>query len=170
MLYEVITLYSFLVENDDEERLSALFDRPTEGSGQHKALVQGNYNAPEEPAGTTSSSYSKPILSATEPVYLFSLSEVNFLQAEAIVRYGVADYNEAREKYNEAMRSAYWRVLQREYTAYTSEVSALIESKVNSEAYRFPAEGSATEEVVEAIMVQKWVSLAGIQSLSYNFV
>ncbi|MBA7587626.1 hypothetical protein ES708_29657 [subsurface metagenome] len=78
------TLHSYLQTNSDFDRLDHMFYTPTDG-GPHKSLVQGNYNDPEEPAGTNHTSYSKPILSPVVPVYLMSYSESNFLQAEAIL-------------------------------------------------------------------------------------
>lgn len=161
------TLHSFLEANSDFYRLDYMFYTPQNGGG-HKSLVQGNYNDPEEPAGTNSTSYSKPIFLPTLPVYLMSYSEACFLQAEAIVRYDVAPYTEAKEKYDEAVTDAYLRVLALASELTSEEKLNLIDGFLNAE-YRFTTEGSPLEEFVKTIITQKWVSLAGIQSLETFF-
>lgn len=160
------TLYSFMQENGDFERIDLMFNTPEDG-GSHKALVQGNYNDPEEPAGTNSSSYSKPILYPEAPVYLMSFSESCFLQAEAIIRYNVEDYEKAKELYEYGILLSYYRLM---YSTYS--VDAIIrtaESFYLSGPYSFPAEGTDTEIFIESIIVQKWMALAGIQSLETFF-
>ncbi len=160
------TLHSYLLENSDYDRLNYMFLTPATG-GAHKSLIQGDYNAPDEPAGTNSSSYSKPIIPAIAPVYLMSYTESCFLQAEAMIRYNTASYSDVKDKYNEGLTDAYLRVL------YLSdrpadELMILIEGYLNSQ-YRFPTEGSPLEVFIKAIITQKWVSLAGIQSLETFF-
>jgi hypothetical protein len=156
------TLHSYLLENSDFDRLDYMFNTPAAGGG-HKSLVQGNYNDPEEPAGTNSSSYSKPIMLAASPVYLISHSESCFLQSEAIIRYNVSDYSESKDKYDEGVRAAYLRVLTLSNKS-AEQKESLINGFVNG-PYRFTTEGSPLENFIEQIIVQKWVSLAGIQSL-----
>jgi hypothetical protein len=160
------TLHSYLLENDDYSRLNLMFYTPQAG-GAHKSLVQGNYNDPDEPAGTNSSSYSKPILLPREKVYLMSYSEACFLQAEAIIRYNTESYSVAREKYNAGLSAAYTRLLVLSDLTQ-EEKDNLIQSFVNGR-YRFTTEGSPLEEFLERIIVQKWVSLAGVQSLETFF-
>ena len=80
-------------KSGDFYRLNAMFNTPEVG-GPHKGLDQGNYNDPEEPAGTNSAYYSKPVFWPTYPVFLMSLSEIYFLQAEAMIRFGVGDYDD----------------------------------------------------------------------------
>lgn len=160
------TLHNYLIDNNDDHRLNYMFSTAQSGSG-HKSLIQGNYNDPEEPAGTNSSSYSKPIMLPNTPVYLMSYTEACFLQAEAIMRYNVESYAEAKENYNAGLTAAYYRLL--EISDLTSEEKeSLIESAVN-DWYRFTTEGSPVEDFIEQIIVQKWVSLAGIQSLETFF-
>jgi hypothetical protein len=158
------TLHSFLLENSDYDRLDYLFNIPDNG-GSHKSLVQGNYNAPDEPAGTNSSSYSKPIMRPADPVYLMCYSESCFLQAEAIIRYNVDSYTEAKKKYEDGIKAAYIRLLE------PRDMSAILDlaQTFYSGPYKFPSEGSPTETFIKSIIVQKWVSLAGIQSLETFF-
>jgi hypothetical protein len=160
------TLHSYLLENSDFDRLDYMFQTPATGGG-HKSLVQGNYNDPEEPAGTNSSSYSKPVILSSGPVYIMSLTESCFLQSEAIIRYHVADYSDAKEKYDEGLRAAYFRVLSISNMSDEQKIS-LIDGFVNG-PYRFTTEGSPIDNFIEQIITQKWVCLAGIQSLETFF-
>jgi hypothetical protein len=160
------TLHSFLLDNSDYDRLNYMFFEPAIGN-THKSLVQGNYDDPDEPAGTNSSSYSKPIIWATAPVYLMSLTESCLLQAEAMIRYQTGTYTNAKEKYDEGVTSAYLRVLSLSQIPLDEQLD-LIDGYLNNQ-YRFPTEGSPLELIIENIIVQKWVSLAGIQSLETFF-
>jgi hypothetical protein len=152
------TLLSFMNDKGDLERLDALFDFPENGGG-HKGLVQGNYNDPDEPTGTNSSSYSKPAFSPYDPVYLMSSSEAYLLQAEAIIRYNVKPYADAREMYENAIESSFQRLGLLNGDEYYSP----------GDEYEFPAEGSPLETFIESIIVQKWLALANIQSLETFF-
>jgi hypothetical protein len=156
------TLYSYLDEKVDYDRLNYMFNTPENG-GEQKALEQGNYNDPDLSSGTNSADYSKPLMAANTPVYLMSLSESCFLQAEAMMRYNVGSYSDARKKYEEAVNSAYIRVLY----PYLSldRITEIVKNKHN----QFPSEGSSLEIFIETIIMQKWVSLAGIQSLETFF-
>ncbi|MGD2036071.1 MAG: SusD/RagB family nutrient-binding outer membrane lipoprotein, partial [Bacteroidales bacterium] len=161
------TLHSFLEDNSDYDRLDYMFYTPADG-GSHKSLIQGNYNDPEEPAGTNHTSYSKPAFFAAAPVYLMSSSEANFIQAEAILRYNVASYADALEKYNQGISDAFVRVLSEYPFASEEEIVEKAEAFYNG-PYRLPAEGSPLESQIETIILQKWVALAGIQSLETFF-
>jgi len=156
------TLYSYLDKNIDYDRLNYMFNTPENG-GEHKALEQGNYNDPDIASGTTGATYSKPLMRYNAPVYLMSYSEACFLQAEAMIRYNVEPYTKAREKYDEAKYRAYVRVL---YPNYSLEKISEIADNKN---YSFPSEGSSLESFIKAIIMQKWVALAGIQSLETFF-
>ncbi len=160
------TLHSYLEDNSDYDRLDHMFFLPDDGNA-HKSLVQGNYNDPDEPAGTNSSSYSKPIMLATTPVYLMSYTESCLLQAEAMMRYNLGSYSKAKEMYDDGVTSAYLRVLSISDMPLESQLQ-LIEGYLDDQ-YRFPTEGSPLETFIKSIIVQKWVSLAGIQSLETFF-
>lgn len=157
------TIHSYLEEFGDYNRLDALFNTPSSGNS-HKSLPQGDYNPSDEPSGISSSSYSKPAFYINTPVFLMSYMESLFLQAEAIIRYGVEDYEEAKEKYEEAITNSY------AYLLNTSpEVIKGYAALFYNGDYQFPAIGSELEKYIEAITVQKWVALAGIQSLETFF-
>ena len=155
------TLYSYLVDNEDFDRLDYLFNTPT-GGGAHNAIDQGNYYAPDEPAGTNSSAYSKPIMLPYSPVYLMSLSESNFLQAEAIMRYNLDDYSEARDLYNEGVKESYRRIFG------IKNVDVYVDPILGS-SYPFPSEGSSLDAYLKSILTQKWVALSGIQNMETFF-
>ena len=155
------TLYSYLMDNDDYDRLDNLFSKP-ENDGDHKALEQGNYYAPNEAAGINSSSYSKPVMNADDPVYLMSYSEVCFLQSEAIMRYNVDDYNAARDLYIAGVKASYKRILG------LDDVDVYADPLLAS-SYSFPSQGSDVESFIESIIIQKWIALSGIQNLETFF-
>ncbi len=161
------TLYSFMIENADFDRLSNLFNTP-EAGGEHKALIQGNYYAPEESPGTNSSSYSKPIMDPTAPVYLMSLAESNLLQAEAIMRYRAEDFNQAKELYDGAIASAFLRVIKPSGSFGTAEILNLA-STFYGGVYAFPSEGGKLDDFIKSIAYQKWLALSGIQNLELFF-
>jgi len=162
------TLYSYLSDKGDLERLDAMFDFPETGGG-HKALIQGNYNDPDEPTGTNSSSYSKPVFIPTVPVYLMSASEAYFLQAEAIIRFETKSYSTAKEFYQKGIEASFLRLLY-PYGYSESQITDIAEDFYGpGDPYAFPVEGSPVEEFVKTIITQKWVSLAGIQSLETFF-
>ena len=148
------TFLSFMNDNGDVERLDALFDYPEQGGG-HKGLNQGNYNDPDEPTGTNSTNYSKPIFWPLEPIYLMSSTESLLLQSEAIVRFNVKPYSTAKELYQDGVDHAFIRLGFTDGEAYYAP----------GNPYEFPAEGSPVEEFIKSIITQKWVSLANIQSL-----
>ncbi len=148
------TFLSFMNDKGDLERLDALFDFPENGGG-HKGLDQGNYNDPDEPKGTNSASYSKPYLSPFAPIYLMSASEAYFLQAEAIIRYGVESYSKAKEMYENGINNSFLRLGLMNGEEFYGP----------GDVYEFPAEGSPLESFIEAIIMQKWIALANIQSI-----
>ena len=160
------TYHSYLQENGDYDRLDAMFATPASG-GDHKSAKQGDYNPQDEPSGINSSSYSKPYMSATFPVFLMSYMESCFLQAEAMIRYNVAPYRDAKEKYEEGILYGLSTWLYDGTNA--AQVIAKAQSLYQNGSYRFPPEGAQLEQFIEAIIVQKWVALAGIQSLETFF-
>lgn len=152
------TLHSYLQNNSDFDRLDKMFNIPENG-GPFKSLEQGNFYAPGEPSGTNSADYSKPIMNATDPVYLMSSSESYFLQAEAMILYNVGSYASAKTAYENGIKASYERLL----------LSDDIAATFYSGPYKFPSEGSPMETIIKSIIVQKWVALAGIQSLETFF-
>lgn len=151
------TLHSFMEENDDE-RLSEMFNLPTSGS-VHNSLAQGDYTNDED--GSNSAYYSKPLMDASMPVFLMSYIESLLLQSEAIIRYNVADFDDAKDCYEDAVAYAF-------YLYFGSDADDMAKNYLGG-VYAFPSEGSDLEYFIEAIITQKWVSLVGLQSLETFF-
>jgi len=136
------TLFDYLAANSDT-RLDKIY---TPGSGGHKALAQGDYLALSTvyPNGSLSSGR----FSATDPVYFISLSESNFLQAEALVRYPSLG-GDAKAKYDDGVISAFTRLgLATGATFVTSGA-----------VYDFTT-ATTPEKKIEAIITQKWIASA----------
>lgn len=143
-----VTLASYLIENGDPRAVSYF------GTASPKAINQGDYTATniEQPNYGTASVY---VQKATDPVYFISKSESYFIQAEARLRYfGGAG---AEELYNNGVTSA--------FEQYGLTPDGLI---LPGGAYAYPTSGT-TEQKIEAIIVQKWVSLPGSHALEAFF-
>jgi hypothetical protein len=150
------TLHSFLSDHNDIDRLNAMFDLPENG-GTHKSLIQGDYNAPDEDPGINSAFYSKPVFDASYPVFLMSAAEVYFMRAEAIIRFDLDNWQEARNMYEMGIQMAFDR-----YGLPNAEYF------INNQ-YSFPAEGAEFEKFLELIITQKWLSMVNFQSLEAFF-
>ena len=122
-------------------------------------MDQGDFNDPDEPSGTNSSTYSKPVFDPVYPVFLFSLSEIYFMEAEAMVRFGVDDYDAAKEKYEMGIEAAFYR--------YGFENAK--DFYAAGAPYEFPSEGVDMEEYIKVIALQKWVALVNFQGLEAFF-
>lgn len=157
------TLYDYMTDKFDVDRLDAMFNYPEVGGG-HEPLIQGDLNNSDIPAGTNSSSYSKPVFNPYSPVYLMSATEAYFLLAEAIIRFNVDSYSKAMEYYESGLEWSFISLLYNGTNA--TDVLDLVEEMLESGgSYEFPAEGSPVDEFIKTIAMQKWVSLAGIQSI-----
>jgi len=133
-----LTLFSYLQANNDP-RLDVYYIPTTTGSAQ-RAMQQGEFETPtSQLSGAT---VSRARISPTAPVYFISEAESYFLQAEAVLRgFGTGD---VAALYNAGIDASFAQ------TATTRP----------AEAYAFPTGGSF-EQKLEAIIVQKWVALAG---------
>lgn len=153
------SLLNYLLENDDPRRegLYTSFEIE-EGIFQYFGIEQGNKRVfesdPDNQFGA--SDFSQPIVSETQPVYLFTKAEINFLQAEASVRYrGGA---QAKEKYEEGIRDSFTLL-----GKTTAEADVLING------FYVYNEGGSSQEKVEQIMVQKWVANAYVNTIEAYF-
>jgi hypothetical protein len=125
------TLYSYLQTNADP-RLDHYYEAGT-------PLDQGDFNST-----AASSGISVVNLSAVTPVYLLSLEESLFMQAEAELKYGSAA--KAKSKYEAAVDEA--------FAKNGEDGSSFIAS---GGAYAFPTAGSDSDKLT-AIITQKWIS------------
>ncbi len=152
------TLMSYLVDNADT-RLDALYKA---GSGGQFALFQGQFNASSTAIDPDAPSVAKQ--SALEPVRFISAAESYFMQAEAIVRYGVA--GDAKAIYDMGVIAAYGQfAFDPQYDGYDLDPTPYI---ATGGKYEFPTAGNL-EAKIKAIIMQKWVSCVGSHSLESFF-
>ena len=141
------TLYNFL-EDKADTRYSKLIGTAPNGS-KGVPLPQGGFDINSTVIDPVTVSVFK--LSPTTPVYFFTKAESYFMQAEVVAKgWGTGD---AKSLYNNGVLAAFSR-LGIDGSAYVAAGGA----------YEFPATGSF-EVKQEAIMTQKWISMAGVQGL-----
>ncbi|RVU02972.1 SusD/RagB family nutrient-binding outer membrane lipoprotein [Mucilaginibacter limnophilus] len=140
------TLGSFLKANNDP-RIIAYF-----GSADPKLMHQGDFRNNSVEAQQSAVAVQK----ATDPAWLFALPEVYFLRAEADVRYN--NSTNAESLYRQGVVEAF---VERGFTE--AEANTLL-----SGPYAFPTAGTP-EQQIEAIIVQKWVSLFGPHAIEAFF-
>ena len=148
------SLIEFYTENGDP-RLEAVYRR--NGQNLFRGLDQGDRGSfPSEVA----SDFARPNVLSTTPVYLMTVSESYFLQAEALIRY--ANGAGADEAYNAGVINSF-----RTYGLDTSVAQNLISSGGN---YEYISGGVAgTESTLRQVMIQKWASLAYINNIEAFF-
>ncbi|HOZ79036.1 MAG TPA: SusD/RagB family nutrient-binding outer membrane lipoprotein [Ferruginibacter sp.] len=145
-----VTFLSWLELNADP-RLPFYFNFRTGSTTAYLGINQGDYLNANPVFGTAS----KPNISATDPVDFFSLAEVNFLEAEALLRY--AGGAGAKEKYDAGVTASFAR--------YGLDASSFL---APTGAYAYPSAGTV-EQQLEAIITQKWASMPGSHSLEAFF-
>lgn len=145
------TLLNFLKENSDP-RISDFFElakvEVPEGQpakNDYVGLDQGNFTV----TGLQTNNTSRAVLAATDPVYFASAAEAKFLQAEAWARLG--DAGKAKTAYDEAVTLAFAR--------WGKSAATFI---ATNGAYEF--KGGTTEQMVKAIITQKWVAAVRCQA------
>lgn len=135
------TLQTYLEAKGDQLRLNAYY---TPGTTGQYGLEQGDFNASSTVilGGVPSTAKISPV----DPVYFFSRDEVFFLLAEAFLITG----NTASAKGNYDLAVA---------AAYSKFGLTMPEAKIAPGGeYEFPSSGT-TDEMHEAIIVQKWVAM-----------
>lgn len=151
------TLMSFLLSNSDT-RLDAIYKA---GSGGHFAMYQGQFNASSTAIDPDQPSVAKQ--SPVEPVRFISAAESYFMQAEAIVRYGVT--GDAKAMYDAGVTAAFGQfAFDSQYDEYDLDATPFI---AVGGVYEFPS--GSMEENIEAIITQKWISCVGSHSLESFF-
>lgn len=147
------TLFDFLDDNADPRR-DSIVDYPKNDSTTHATLVQGDYLA-QTP--TNINGLSTPNLKWNDPVYFISAAESYFLQAEAVVRFGVA--GDAEELYQKGIDASF-----KKFDVDADPATLYAPGGV----YDFAA-ATTDEKKIEAIINQKWVSMANSQGLESFF-
>ena len=146
------TLHSYLEDNLDP-RTDAIMNYPGNSPSAHNTLEQGNYLAATP---TNISGLSTPTLAPLDPVFFISAAESYFLQAEAVARYGVS--GDAADLYEAGIDASFARF-------NTPDPSSVYGA---GDVYEFPAAGTLDEKL-EAILTQKWISMANSQGLEAFF-
>lgn len=140
------TLASFLTTNNDPRAVPYFKDTVP------VAIHQGDYTATitQQPTYAKASVF---VQKATDPVYFISKAESCFMQAEALERCkgGVG----ADVMYNEGVKAAFAQ-------------NSLTPGTLLTGAYAYPATGSFDQKL-EAIIVQKWLSMVNSHSLEAFF-
>lgn len=129
------TLVSFLDQNADP-RIDAYF---TAGSGGHLGLLQGDFDNTDYSGGQVDVA----IFSPTRPFYFFTKDEVNFMLAEASMKYNSG--TDTKAYYDQAVMDAFSR--------YGFDGSTFVAA---GGTYEFP-NGSQADNM-QAIIMQKWAS------------
>lgn len=160
------TLFTFLTDNNDPRR-DSIIDYPKDTPAAHNTLVQGDYFAD---APVNISGLSTPNLKALDYVYFISAAESYFLQAEAVARYGVS--GNAATLYNSGVQASFTKLnLMWDHDDDTTTAIVPLPASnytATDSIYEFPSSGTF-EEQLEAIITQKWVSMANSQSLEAFF-
>lgn len=136
-----LSLLNFYDANADP-RIAAVYR--TNNDAIYRGVDQGDRESyPSELA----QAFSRPNITALTPVYLMTVAESYFLQAEALIRYNAGAG--AKEKYDTGVISSF-------STYGVSGVESLIAS---GGAYEYVAD-SDIETAIKQVMIQKWASLA----------
>lgn len=148
------TLFQFYTLNDDPRRNAVyrISAPPAPGVPAYLALNQGD----GENFTNTALSYSRPNVLHNTPVYLISLAESNFLQAEALIRYsGQAG---AKEQYDLGVANSFltYGIL----PAQSNPASFTGPGAV----YEFQT-GLPTEQAIRQVIIQKWAALANVNNI-----
>jgi len=145
------TIRDFYVENDDP-RLQAAFR--ASNTGTYASLSQGTGND----FNNTASAYARPNVGPLTPVFYMTVSESNFLQAEALIRYasGVG----AKEKYDAGVAAS--------FATYTSHFGL---SGASADTFTGPGgayeyqPGSDIEATLRQVIIQKWAAMPYVNNI-----
>lgn len=142
--------------NHDDTRVDALYRPATAApnTGNQVGIKQGEGRTLT--GNLSDGMFSKPgtdIAGEDAPVIFMSVSESLFLQAEAVARgWGTGN---AQTLYQNAILSSFqrWGLANTDYTGYIAKADVV-----------YPAAGTL-EQKIDAIITQKWVSMAGSQNV-----
>jgi hypothetical protein len=113
---------------------------------------RGNYTS------EVASAFSRPNITALTPVYLMTVSESNFLQAEALIRY--ANGVGAKAKYDAGVLNSF-------LTYGLSPTDAQTFTGVGG-AYEY-VQSTDIETALRQVIIQKWISLAYVNTIEGFF-
>ncbi len=123
--------------------------------GIHLGIDQGdrdNYTT------DVASDFSRPNIIATSPVYLMTVAESNFLQAEALIRYSSG--TGAKAKYDAGVLNS--------FLLYGQDAATANSFTTTGGNYEYTSSGNV-EDDIRQVIIQKWVSLAYVNSIEGFF-
>jgi hypothetical protein len=141
------SLFNFYDLNADP-RLKSVY-RPNT-AGAYLSIPQGSGKT----FNNLASNYSRPNIIWDTPVYLMTVAESNFLQAEALIRY--AGGAGAKAKYDAGVNASFVT-----YGLATALATPLLAS---GGAYQYVV-GANVESTIRQVIIQKWASLAYINNI-----
>ena len=152
------SLLEFYLRNDDP-RVNEVYTVNNEGI--YVGLDQGEGLSPDFSA-VQASDFSRPDIEPTHPVFFLTIPESEFLQAEALLRYGGGAG--AEEKYNAGVAASFQL-----YSQIGDDQDLIGEVDTedftgDGQAYDYNG-GASFEENLEQIIIQKWAALANINNI-----
>jgi len=162
------SLLEFYEGNNDTIRLRAVY-RYRESDSTYVAIPQGS----GDEFNDTAVNYARPNIRETTPVFLMTVAESNFLQAEGLVRY--AGGAGAEERYNAGVIASFqtyqdnFGFLDENREPITTPAAQLAQPYIAPGGeYEYVPQGSV-EADVRQIIVQKWASLPYINNIEAYF-
>jgi hypothetical protein len=154
------SLHQFYQANSDP-RLQFVY-RPN-SVGNFASIPQGSGNE----FNNTAVNYSRPNVQRETPVFLMTVAESNFLQAEGLIRY--AGGAGAEERYDAGVRASFATYQANFFNAEGEEFMTAVQAQEAATTllngpYAFENTGSV-EERVRQVIVQKWASLAYVNNI-----
>ncbi|XCF06116.1 SusD/RagB family nutrient-binding outer membrane lipoprotein [Tamlana crocina] len=148
------SLLQFLLTNGDP-RDAAIYRLNDDTPGIFRGIDQGdrgNY------ASEVASNFSRPNITATTPVYLMTVSESNFLQAEALIRYSGG--TGAKAKYDAGISNS--------FLTYGLDPSLANALTGPGGVYEY-VPSTDIETSIRQVIIQKWISLAYVNNIEGFF-
>lgn len=152
------SLLEFYNRNDDP-RINEVYTVNNEGV--YVGLEQGEGLSPDF-SGVQAVNFSRPDIEPTHPVFFLTIPESEFLQAEALLRYG--DEARAEEAYNAGVAASFQ--LYSQIGEDEDLIGAVDPEDFTGEGQAYDYDvGASFEENLEQIIVQKWAALANINNI-----
>lgn len=164
--YEVQMVYLVDVNNVASNSLFEYYNLNSDPRLEYvyRANTANAYLSISQGSGDTfnnlASNYSRPNIKADTPVYLMSVAESNFLQAEALIRY--ASGSGAKAKYDAGVIASFETYGVKTETASPSQLATTFIA--SGGAYEY-VENPDVETAVRQVIIQKWASLAYINNI-----
>lgn len=145
------TIREFYNQNGDP-RLQAAF-RPSL-TGNYNGIAQGTGNS----FNNTATAYARPNITATTPVFFMTVSESEFLQAEALIRY--AGGTGAQAHYNAGVAASFDTYA--EHFGLTGASASTFTGAGGAYEYQ---SGGTVEQMVRQVIIQKWAAMPYVNNV-----